>query len=74
MGIFLQFPRFFWLFCTEEQLSVCHFIQFCILTKKYIEIHACFVYNVIIVVPKHQLEGFALPKGVNYHVHSKRDP
>jgi len=40
----------FWLFCTEEQLSVCHFIQLCILTKISIEIHIPFVYNVFIVV------------------------
>jgi len=37
-------------FCTERQLSVCHFTQFCILTKIDIETNTPFVYNVFIVV------------------------
>ena len=45
----------FWLFCTEEQLSVCHFTQFCNLTKIGIEILYPFVYNVLIVVLGTQL-------------------
>jgi elongation factor G len=44
------------LFCTEEQLSICQFHQFCILTKITVEICTCFVYNYLIAV-------FALLKG-----------
>lgn len=43
------------MFCTEEQLSVCYFTQFCILTKISIEILLTFVYNVSIVVLGTQL-------------------
>ena len=45
----------FWLFCTDRQVSVCYFIQFCILTKIGIEILGDFVYNVFIVVLGTQL-------------------
>ena len=37
-------------FCTEEQLSICQFHQFCTLTKIYVEIFSCFVYNYLIAV------------------------
>ena len=40
----------FCVFCTEEQVSVRQFHQFCILTKISIEILTPFVYNVFIVV------------------------
>jgi len=38
------------MFCTEEQVSVRQFHQFCNLTKISIEIRTTFVYNVFIVV------------------------
>lgn len=40
----------FCVFCTEEQLSICYFRQFYILTKISIEISLFFVYNELVVV------------------------
>lgn len=69
----------FCVFCTEEQVSVCQFHQFCILTKISIEILRSFVYNVCIVVlgTKQQEEAgeYPFPKGeMIHHVHSKFYP
>ncbi len=49
LSLFFDFQNF-WAFCTEVQVSFCRFIQFYVLTKKCIEIHPDFVYNVFIVV------------------------
>ena len=52
-------------FCTEKQLTVCHFHQFYTLTKISIEIPAPFVYNVRIAVQKAQIskrKGIILPE------------
>ena len=38
------------MFCTEKQVSLCHFHQFYILTNENIEITTPFVYNVNIRV------------------------
>ena len=38
------------MFCTEKQVSMCHFHQFCILTKENIETNGSFMYNVNIRV------------------------
>ena len=51
-------------FCTGKQVSLCHFHQFCILTKEIIEIIGPFVYNVNIRVsaPKmHAKRNMTIP-------------
>ena len=59
-------PCHFWVFCTEKQMSIREYIQFCNLTKIVIEILAGFVYNDLIVgrtsAPK-QREEISFPKG-----------
>ena len=59
----------FCVFCTEEQLSLCQFHQFYILTKISIEIRAFFVYNVFIAVlctkQQEEVGKYPFPKGEN---------
>lgn len=52
----VRLPEFFpvfCMFCTVEQSSICHFRQFCIVTKIIVEIQPGFVYNILIVVFVH---------------------
>ena len=65
MGKLLWNEQAICLFCTEKQVSVCQFRQFCILTKISIEISWRFVYNVCIAVlctGEQEEEGNTLPE------------
>jgi len=46
----LYSPLDFWVFCTGKQVSMCHFHQFCKVTKTNVEIMQPFMYNVTITV------------------------
>ena len=58
------------MFCTERQVSLCHFTQFYNAAKETIEIYKDFMYNGTIRVSETQMEGPSFPKGVkNDHVY-----
>ena len=51
----LKIKETFCAFCTEEHVSLSEFHEFYILTKIYVEIRLCFVYNVFVAVLLHPM-------------------
>ncbi len=68
----LSSERRFCVFCTEEQMSMCHFHEFCTLTKKTLksEASSCIMSLMVLVANCKQWRGDLPERSFDFYVHS----